>query len=99
MLARCMLIFELYAILVPDLLIIDPFEYLKTRGCLFFQTYCGPDGYATDAIASFSSHYTSSTKGQKVFVRTSRTKQVVRAWVEFQRSLLIYYYKTVGDEY
>ena len=59
MLARCMLVFELYATILPELLKIDPFELLKVRGSHFFTSFCGPNGHAFDSTCSFSIEYTS----------------------------------------
>ena len=55
--SRCILLFELTAILEPDKLTMDPFEMIKQQGCLFFRAFCGPDGYLFRFYRYFKDYY------------------------------------------
>ena len=53
-LARSMLVFELVAIFAPEEISIDPFELFKTKGGLMFNAWCGPTGFAGEALFRFT---------------------------------------------
>ena len=81
-LARIMLVFELVAIFAPEEITIDPFELFKTKGGLIFNAWCGPTGFAGEALFRFTAQYISYS--WKLSQRQSpRMKLVAEAWVKF----------------
>ena len=50
MLARTLIIYELVAIFAPQEISVDIYELFKTRGCLLFNAYCGPNGYSGEDL-------------------------------------------------
>ena len=66
MLSRCILIFELFALVDPEKIRVDPFELLKNRGGFIFQAFCGPTGFLADLDHTFvMSHIRKFTKKSK----------------------------------
>lgn len=82
-LARCLIIFELTALICPDQIVIDPLQLLLTQGGFLFNSYCGPTGDSFEDLATFAYRYTSSC-GAKQDVHQSREfRKVSKAWLAF----------------
>lgn len=81
-LARTVLIFELVALLVPEIMVIDPLELFKTKGALIFNLYCGPNGVAYRSLEMFARRFTSVS--QEWQPRQSQAIQKIsNAWLQF----------------
>lgn len=50
LLATSLLCFEMLSVFGPDEIGLDPFELIKTKGCLFFMMYVGPKNFATNLL-------------------------------------------------
>ena len=81
-LARCLLIFELFAIMAPDELRVDPFDLIRSRGCFLFNSYCGPDGFACEELPVFNLHYSTSCE-RNWPIKNENVKKVTEGWIRF----------------
>ena len=73
MMSKCLLVFELFALLAPDLINIDPYELLKVRGGLLFQSFVGSDGLLYYNNLEFSKVYTAYWATNKHILKEERT--------------------------
>ena len=88
MLAYSLIFFELFAILDPAKVSVDPFELLKTRGCFQFQAFCGPTGFLGELDFNFFHYYLREKKHGRTDIRTLQSVAVAEAWGKFQQGLL-----------
>ena len=89
MLARSLLIFELFALLDPDKIVIDPFEALKDRGNFLFQAFIGPTGHITNKQTMNAAVYATTSTNRYTEVHS---KAVCDAWVQFQIGLRVFHF-------
>ena len=93
--ARSMLIFELFAIFDPDQIKIDPFELFKTQGGFCFNAFCGPTGFATRTSKSYGIQFLTAHENYHVYSKKNR--KVQEAWVSLQQGLMIAHFKNFKD--
>lgn len=60
-LARCLILYELAAIISPEEVTVDPLELFQTQGGFLFNAFCGPKGDAFFDLAAFAHRYTTSS--------------------------------------
>lgn len=88
------LLFELYALLEPEMITIDPFELFKSRGGLFLQAFCGPTGFLGSSRSQYAAHHLHRKRrgGWSELMLQSTT--VAQAWSRFIASL---FWKTASS--
>ena len=59
MMTKCLLLYELISIFAPSEVKVDPYEYIKTKGCAPWMAYVSPSGFACEQERYFNYMYLS----------------------------------------